>query len=303
MSDQEEITASRRALLTAGVAGAVGLGIAATAAVPALAQEATTDTFDRMMATGKLRIGAANLEPYYFKDLTNSDAPGGVAQDGITWRGAGIAIAKLIADEIGVELEVVETTWQNGVATLQSDQADVMFFLDGTPRRATTIDFVPAPIAWASIGLLVRDDFQGETWADVDNPDFLIAVNQGGSPESFIRSHISGENLVAFPANAEGYAAFQSGRVHAYGGSGTELALAQHMLGMGKVFLPQPAIGYPNGTGLRYEASGKFRSFLTTSINYLYHAGKIEEGYRQFMAFRGIEGDNVLPLMRERWAD
>ncbi|MBE2277086.1 MAG: transporter substrate-binding domain-containing protein [Rhodobacteraceae bacterium] len=302
MDNTEDIIRSRRLLLGAGLAGAAGLGLASTLVRPAAAQEAAgTDTFERMIATGKLRIAAANLEPYYFKDITNSDAPGGLRQGDVTWRGMGIAIGLLVAEQIGVQLEVVETTWQNGVATLQADQADVMFYLDGTPKRATAIDFLPTPVSWSSIGLLVRDDFQGETWADVDSPDFAIAVGQGGSPETFIKGQLKTGNLVAFPANAEGYAAFQSGRVQAIGGSGTELALVQHNLGMGKVFLPKPAIGYPNGAGIRYEAGGRFRAFMTTAINYLYFAGKIEAGYRDFMAFRGIEGENVLPIMRERW--
>jgi len=299
---QDEMITSRRSLLAAApvMAGALGIGLAATQQAKAEG-DPKADTFERMMSTGKLRLGVANLEPYYYKDVTNSDAPGGVAQDGVTWRGMGIAIAKLVADQIGVKLEIVESTWPNAVATLQSDQADVFFFLDGTPKRATAIDFLPIPTAWTSIGLLVRDDANVVNWEDVDKPDFQIAVGQGGSPEAFLRGQLPNGKLVAFQGNAEGYAAFQSGRVNAYGGSGMELTLAQAKLGMGKVVLPKPAIGYPSGTGLRFEPGGRFKAFLTTAVSYLYYSGQIEAGYREFLAFRGIKGDNIIPIMRERW--
>lgn len=303
MSNEDMVT-SRRSLLAAApmMAGVLGMGLAATQEARAEGEAASkTDTFERMMSTGKLRLGVANLEPYYYKDVTNSDAPGGVAQDGVTWRGMGVAIGKLIADQIGVKLDIVESTWPNAVASLQSDQADVFFFLDGTPKRATAVDFLPVATAWTSIGLLVRDDANITNWKDVDKPDFQIAVGQGGSPESFLRGQLPNGKLVAFQANAEGYAAFQSGRVNAYGGSGMELTLAQAKLGMGKVVLPKPAIGYPSGTGIRFEPGGRFKSFLTTAISYLYFSGQIEAGYREFLEFRGIKGDNIIPIMRERW--
>ena len=40
---------------------------------------------------------------------------------------------------------------------------------------------------------------------------------------------------------------------------------------------------------------------MTMAINDLNFAGLIDDGDRQFMAFRGIEGENVLPILRERW--
>lgn len=305
MSSDDGMIRSRRDLLAAGplLAGALGLG-ALTAPSNAAAQNANAPadgTFERMISSGKLRIGVANHEPYYFKDVTNSDAPGGVIQDGVTWRGMGITIGKLIAEQIGVELQIVETTWANAVATLQADQADVFFYLDGTPKRAVAVDFLPIPTAWSSIGLLVSEDFEAAGWNDLDVPDASIGVSQGGSPETYLKGQIDKSKLVAFQQISEAYAGFQSGRLKAIGGTGTELTLAQHKLGMGKVLLPKPAIGYPNGTGLRFEPGQRFKSFLTTAVTYLYFSGHIEQGYRDFLAFRGITGDNIIPIMRERW--
>ena len=76
----------------------VALAIAAMAGV-AEAQQAST--WDHIQSTKTLRVGCAPSEPWCFKDLSNSDAPGGVRSNGITWRGVSAALAKSLADEVG----------------------------------------------------------------------------------------------------------------------------------------------------------------------------------------------------------
>ncbi len=173
-------------------------------------------------------------------------------------------------------------------------------------REASTILDRPVKVAGEVKARLLP--FPSVTFSDVRvgaDPDHPVMTVQTFSMDAelmpFLRGQLPNGKLVAFQANAEGYAAFQSGRVNAYGGSGMELTLAQAKLGMGKVVLPKPAIGYPSGTGIRFEPGGRFKSFLTTAISYLYFSGQIEAGYREFLEFRGIKGDNIIPIMRERW--
>ena len=66
--------------------------LCAFAAAPASAQ--VTSTWDQIMKTKKLRLGAAPTEPWYYKDTTNGTAPGGVVSGGVMWRGVGVTLAK-----------------------------------------------------------------------------------------------------------------------------------------------------------------------------------------------------------------
>jgi polar amino acid transport system substrate-binding protein len=145
--------------------------LAFAGSLPAFAQ--ASSTWDQIMRTKKLRVGAAPTEPWYYKDTTNSSAPGGVQSGGALWRGVGVTLAKEIADAMGAELEVVETTWGNAVAGLQANQFDVMFMLDPDPVRGLALDFV-SPVLWYPFGLLVRDDLPVTSWAELNDPKYKL---------------------------------------------------------------------------------------------------------------------------------
>ncbi len=59
----------------AGFLGLAGAGAAATAlASPAIAQQATSSTFDKVRSSKKLRVaGIVGTEPYYHKDIATGE--------------------------------------------------------------------------------------------------------------------------------------------------------------------------------------------------------------------------------------
>src|ERR1700722_16009425 len=119
----------RRGLLSgASVVAGSGLMLASNAAQAQTA--AASSTWEQIQKTKKLRVGAALSEPWYYRDTDNSSAPGGVKVGDTLWRGIGPNLGKLFADAMGVELEMVETTWGTAVAGLQANQFDTMFILD-----------------------------------------------------------------------------------------------------------------------------------------------------------------------------
>jgi hypothetical protein len=52
------------------------------------------------------------------------------------WRGFSVNCAKELADALGAELQMVDTTYGNAIAGLQANQFDLIFALDGTVKRA-----------------------------------------------------------------------------------------------------------------------------------------------------------------------
>src|SRR5260370_739250 len=132
---------ARRTLAVGTVLGAAAIAVA-TGARRANAQQGKS-TWEVITGTKKLRLGAAISEPFAFKDLEGSDKPGAVKVGNSVWRGLSVNCGKELADALGAEMEVVETTYGNAVIGLQSDTFDLIFALDGTVKRAVALDFLP----------------------------------------------------------------------------------------------------------------------------------------------------------------
>lgn len=261
--------------------------LAAGLSSPAVAQDKST--WQRVLETKVMRLGAPISEPWYFKDPTNSDKPGAVKIGDTTWRGVGPVIAKELADGLGVELQIVETTWGNAIAGLQANQFDMMIGLDASPKRAAAIDFVPAPLFWYGTALAARPNVDIDTWKGIDDSKLKIGVPVGTSMELEIVKRAPNAQLSRFQNFNEMIAAFQSGRVDAITGSLTSATLASGRLPGTRVKMPQPAAIYPAGTGIRQEVDQRWKSYLATSIQYLANNGVVQQALSDVYTFRGID--------------
>src|SRR5215467_13664177 len=108
----------------------------------AAAQEKST--WDSIKETGVVRMGCINAEPWGFKD----------PKDG-SWHGIGPGFNKLIAEELKVNAECVETTWATAVAGLQASQFDLVAGFDATPQQDLAIDFPQGARIYYAVAILV----------------------------------------------------------------------------------------------------------------------------------------------------
>jgi len=133
---------SRRSLAVGTAVGAAAIALAAGA--ERAAAQPSKSTWEVITGTKKLRLGVAISEPFAFKDLEGSDKPGAVKAGSSVWRGVSVNCGKELADALGAEMEVVETTYGNAVIGLQTDKFDLIFALDGTVKRAVAPTSTPA---------------------------------------------------------------------------------------------------------------------------------------------------------------
>ena len=163
----------RRHIAAAGVAAAT---LAAVSIVPARAQSKTESTWDLIKRTGKVRMGIFDYPPYFLRDKASGE-----------WVGAMVEMAKDIAKELDVKLEMVEVGgFGEAVLSLQSNKVDMNFGLQATPKRATAIDFA-GPIYWIEWVTVNNPKFHGKVWADYNKADVKVAVMQGTSDELLLR--------------------------------------------------------------------------------------------------------------------
>ena len=123
------------------VVGAMFLMLAASAGQA----EEYNSTWDQVMGNGVLRAGCIAAEPWGYKDPKTGE-----------WGGFGPEIARLLANELKVKMECVETTWSGAVPGLQANQFDLVAGLDATPQRAIAIDFSTHPMVYYGVAPRLR---------------------------------------------------------------------------------------------------------------------------------------------------
>jgi len=101
-----------------------------------------TDQLDTIMAAKKIRVAiVVGAPPYGMKDEKLNDT------------GSDVETARLLAKNLGVALEIVETTNPNRIPFLLTDKADIVIAaLSVTPEREKVIDF---STPYASISVVV----------------------------------------------------------------------------------------------------------------------------------------------------
>ena len=269
--------------------------------LPGQSHAQAKSTWDQIMETKTIRLGAAVSEPWYFKDANSSDDTNGVRMGADVWRGVGPMLAKEIADAMGVKLQIVETTWANAVAGLQSNQFDFMFILDATPQRALSVDFSPTPVLWYPLALLAREDMKPVMWADLNDAKYRIGVALGTSQDQFITRLLPKATITRFQDNGAVIGAFQAGRIDAGCLTAPTADIASARLKAGQTLVPKPVNAVPAGAAMRTETDRRWHDYLGTVVGYYYNTGKTQEIYTNFMKFRSVDPMRVTPIVREDW--
>lgn len=286
---------TRRGMGTVAALAAVGAGLAATSRT-AQAQTGKS-TWERIQETKTLRMAAPISEPFLWKDVTNSDKPGSVKVGDVLWRGLAVNVCKQLADALDVKLEMVDTTYGNGVAGLQANQFDLIFALDGTPKRAAVVDFVPQALLWYGTAILAKAGTAIDTWKAIEDAKLQIGVPVGTTMETEIMRRAPSARLERFQNIPEMIAAFQSGRVVAISSSLTGMTLASARLPNSIVAMPNPPALFPATASIRQELDPRWRNFLTTSFAYLANSGFVQNSLNEAYAFRGVDITKLQPVV------
>jgi polar amino acid transport system substrate-binding protein len=127
-------------------------------------------TLQRIIQEKLLRVGVAQFKPFVFKDLGTEKL-----------KGFEIDAAHRFAGDLGVELQIIEASWQTLIAGLQSGQYDVvMSSTKRTIQRALAVNFTDPYISLTDYAV-VRDGSGFNSWADLDKAGVRLTSVQGGA--------------------------------------------------------------------------------------------------------------------------
>lgn len=236
-------------------------------------------TMEAIRKRGTLRIGVfAGTEPYYHKDLATG-----------TWGGFCVSLATDFAQEIGVKLEMVETSWGNAMLALQSDKIDMMFGLSNNPERAKVVDFTDAMLD-NTFTVITPADREVKTWEELNKPEIRVAVDIGSTHHTFATKNLPNCTLVALKGAEDTVLALQSGRADAL----IQVALLSVVTSknLGPKFrlnVPEPRASQPTTIGVRRDPNGEFRDTVNTWLQKRRAEGKVNDWILDSLALVGVD--------------
>lgn len=190
---------------------AAAIGLLAMAPVSAFA-----DKLEDILNSGTVRIGVlADSAPWGYRDGEG------------TLTGFDIGLAKLVAADLGVELQIVEVTGAARIPSLLSDQIDILIAAAGaTPERAQQVMFT-APYVATDLGVFGPAASAGfETAAEMAGVS--IAVARGTTLDVWLTDNATEANIVRFEDAASALAAFAAGQTQYFAENSVIAANAQN---------------------------------------------------------------------------
>jgi polar amino acid transport system substrate-binding protein len=152
-----------------------------------------------ILDAGTIRIGVpVDVPPFGYLDEGNEPI------------GLDIEVARMVAEALGVELELQHVTSANRISYLATGRIDLTICAMGaTPERALQIDF-SSPYSALSIGLYGPPDIDVSSAEDIG--DYSIAVARGTTQDIELTSMAPDANISRFDDDATAASAYLSGQ-------------------------------------------------------------------------------------------
>lgn len=263
------------------------LTLAALAGILALAPMAAgqaeiveVSRLQRIQETGVLRVGTTgDFNPLAFRDPATNEIIGHQID----------VVTKLAAD-IGVELELVPTTWATLITGLDADQYDIAVGTSVNTARALAAAFT---IPWGENAFvpLVRaeDADKYRSWADLNLPEVTVGANLGTTMENFVKVTLPDATLRSVESPARDWQELLTGQVDVTISSLIEAAyLTKEYPELVSILRDQPANPFPMAF-LVPQNDPIWINFLNTWITYRQAGGFFDElGVRWGLAAPGL---------------
>lgn len=175
----------------------------AVVAAPGLAK---ADKLQDVLSSGKLRVGVlTDAAPWGFKDDKGEIA------------GLDADLAKLVAADLGVKLELVPVTGAARIPSLLSDKIDILIAgLGATPERAQQVMF-SQPYAVVNLGVYGSKAIPAATGKKPDNLEGrTVAVAKGTTLDVWLTDNAPKVKVVRFEDTPAAIAAYLAGQADTF---------------------------------------------------------------------------------------
>lgn len=194
------------------------------------------DVWKNVQKVGVLKCGAAVASPYVMRNASTGDYSGFFAQ-----------LCKDFGEKVlKVKVEMVDSSWDNIVAGLQSGKWDMALALNQSPERALAVGF-SIPVNELEVSFVVSKENPklpaSHKLADFDKPGVVFAVMSGSNQDKAITAAIKQGNVMRLPGMDEARMAVMSRRADVLvDANDTNHLFAQANPSWTKEVMPEPAL-------------------------------------------------------------
>jgi polar amino acid transport system substrate-binding protein len=216
----------------------------------------SSDQMKTIRTRGTLRVGVSIFVPWVMHDNSGELI------------GYEIDVARKLAEDMGVKVEFVETSWPSIITDLLADRYDIIISgLSVTPQRALLINF-SEPYSHSSSVLIANRKLAGrmKNNKQFNSSKTSIGVVRNSIGEKQIGQEFPKATLKTFDSESQAIAALLAGKIHAMMSSTprTGYLLNRHAQ---EVFQPfsKPFSVHAEGFGIR-KGDADFLNYLNTWI-------------------------------------
>ncbi|MFP7571576.1 transporter substrate-binding domain-containing protein [Marivita sp. S2033] len=190
------------------MAAALALSVGA-AGLPALAQDITQQlsnesVIETIKKRGVIKIGLSIFKPWSMRDLNGELV------------GFELDVGRKLAEDMGVEVEFVPTSWDGIIPALVSGNFDTIISgMTITPQRNLTVNFT-IPYAYSGMTILANTAMtEGFTLEDYNSADVTFAARRGATPATVIAEMFPKAELLLFDEDGASTQEVLNGNAHA----------------------------------------------------------------------------------------
>ncbi|MEZ8965554.1 transporter substrate-binding domain-containing protein [Vibrio breoganii] len=164
---------------------------------------AHADRLDDIQKEGVLRVGTTgDYRPFSY-------------HDGETLSGYDIDVAKHMADQLGVKVEFVETTWKGLLDGLAQDQYDIaMGGITRKMQRQLNAEQTQGYMTFGKCFLVAKGNTEKyDTLEEANQASTKVGYNIGGTNELFAKEHLTSAKFTTYENNLDVPEAVAEGKV------------------------------------------------------------------------------------------
>ncbi|MEM0936305.1 MAG: transporter substrate-binding domain-containing protein [Pseudomonadota bacterium] len=194
-----------RRTLAAAVGSALALSLALPATAQSTAQTLTSESvLNQIQEDGVIRIGLSLFVPWSMRDR-NGDLIG-----------FELDVGRKLAEDMGVEVEFVPTSWDGIIPALIAGNFDVIISgMSYTAQRNLTVNFTDA-YAYSGQAILANTEMtEGMSVEDLNSPDVIFTARRGATPAVVIAEQFPEAQLLLFDEDGASAQEVINGNAHA----------------------------------------------------------------------------------------
>jgi polar amino acid transport system substrate-binding protein len=137
-------------------------------------------TLDEILDRGVIRVGIYLQDPpnQFFCEVGGEPA------------GSRVDSARKLAEDLDVELELIDLEWDATIPSLLSGQVDILWSAHSAyPARALAVDFPGVLATYDQCGMVRKDNEKIKAVSDINQDDVVITVIMGSTHEFFAREN------------------------------------------------------------------------------------------------------------------